>query len=61
MTERLIYESSNGDVWTLALDPATKLPAVKHQPNARSGGRASYTHMASSFARGLPARNTRRC
>jgi hypothetical protein len=31
MLERLMYESSNGDVWVLACDPASKLPAVKHQ------------------------------
>ena len=43
MTERLIYESSNGDVWALARDPASKLPAVKHQPSASSGGQTSYT------------------
>lgn len=52
MTERLIYESSNGDVWTLALDPATKLPAVKHQPNARSGGRTSYTDIGKFLREG---------
>jgi hypothetical protein len=39
--ERLIYESSNGDVWVLARDPASKMPVVKHQPNASSGGQTS--------------------
>ena len=41
--ERFIYESSNGDVWVLARDPASKMPVVKHQPNANSGGQTSYT------------------
>jgi hypothetical protein len=43
MTERVIYESSNGDVWVLARDPASEMPTVKHQPNASSGGPTSYT------------------
>jgi hypothetical protein len=43
MTERLIYESSNGNVWVLARDPASEMPTVKHQPNASSGGQTSYT------------------
>jgi hypothetical protein len=28
----VIYESSNGDVWVLARDPASQMPALKHQP-----------------------------
>ena len=43
MSERVIYESSNGDVWVLARDPVSKMPAVKHRPNVRSGGQTSYT------------------
>jgi hypothetical protein len=43
MTERVIYESSNGDVWVLARDPASEMPTVKHQPNASSGGPTSCT------------------
>ena len=43
MSERVIYESSNGDVWMLARDPVSKMPTVKHQPNVSSGGPASYT------------------
>lgn len=31
MLERFMYESSKRDVWVLACDPASKLPAVKHQ------------------------------
>jgi hypothetical protein len=42
MNERLLYESSNGDSWLLARDPVSGRPAVKHQPNARSGGQTSY-------------------
>ncbi len=40
--ERLIYESGNGDVWVLAREPVSKSPAVKHRPNASSGGQTSY-------------------
>ena len=43
MTERVIYESSNGDVWVLVRDPASEMPTVKHRPNVRSGGQTSYT------------------
>lgn len=38
----VLYESSNGDVWSLARHPASSTPVVKHQPNAGSGGRTSY-------------------
>jgi hypothetical protein len=38
----LIYESSNGDSWSLARDPATDARAVMHRPNLQSGGRVSY-------------------
>ncbi len=38
----LIYESSNGDKWSLASDPATGVKAVKHDPNRQSGGQTSY-------------------
>lgn len=37
----LIYESSNGDSWCLARDPATGTQAVLHRPNPQSGGRVS--------------------
>jgi hypothetical protein len=43
MTERVLYQSSNGDAWLLTRDPTSKLPAVKHLPNASSGGEISYT------------------
>jgi hypothetical protein len=42
MTERVLYESSNGDAWSLARDPVSKMPVVKHQPNVSSGGQISY-------------------
>jgi hypothetical protein len=45
MSERVLYESSNGDVWFLARHPASNTPVVKHQPNASSGGRISYTEI----------------
>ena len=43
MTERVLYQSSNGDTWLLTRDPASKFPAVKHVPNASSGGHISHT------------------
>jgi len=43
MTERVLYQSSNGDSWLLTRDPVSKLPAVKHQPNVSSRGQISYT------------------
>ncbi|WP_430648195.1 hypothetical protein [Bradyrhizobium rifense] len=52
MTERLIHKSSNGDVWALARDPDSKLPAVKHRPNASSGGRTSYTDIGKFLREG---------
>jgi hypothetical protein len=42
MSDRVLYESSNGDVWSLARHPASNTPVVKHQPNADSGGGTSY-------------------
>jgi hypothetical protein len=45
MSDRVLYESSNGDVWSLARHPASSTPVVKHQPNASSGGRTSYTEI----------------
>ena len=38
----LIYESSNGDLWSLMKDPATGAAAVMHRPNPQSGGQVSY-------------------
>jgi hypothetical protein len=43
MSERALYESSNGDSWSLVRDPASSMPVVKHQPNLGSGGQISYT------------------
>lgn len=45
MTGRVLYESANGDVWRLVRDPHSGRPAVEHQPNASSGGRASMTEI----------------
>ena len=39
----VLYESSNGDAWFLARDPASNMPVVRHQPNLSSGGQVSYT------------------
>jgi hypothetical protein len=41
-TSSLIYESSNGDSWSLTKDPATGTVAVMHKPNPPSGGPVSY-------------------
>jgi len=38
----LIYESSNGDSWSLTRDPATGARAVMHRPNPQSGGQVSF-------------------
>jgi hypothetical protein len=43
MTERVLYQSSNDDAWLLTRDPTSKLPTVKHVPNAGSVGQISYT------------------
>lgn len=40
--EKLIYESSNGDVWYLCENPVTTLPAVKHVANPQAGGHIDY-------------------
>jgi len=37
-----LYQSSNGDAWVLTRGPASKPPAVKHEPNVSSGGQISY-------------------
>lgn len=38
----LIYESSNGDSWSLVRDPAIGTRAVMHRPNPQSGGQVSF-------------------
>jgi hypothetical protein len=38
----LIYESSNGDSWSLTRDPATGARVVMHRPNPQSGGQVSF-------------------
>src|ERR1700722_10478708 len=38
----LVYESSNGDSWSLTRDPATGARAVMHHPNPQSGGQVSF-------------------
>jgi hypothetical protein len=38
----LVYESSNGDSWSLTRDPATGARAVMHRPNPQSGGQVSF-------------------
>jgi hypothetical protein len=48
----LIYQSSNGDTWSLARDPATGAPAVMHCPNPQSGGQPSYVSIEKFLAEG---------
>src|ERR1700761_8348683 len=50
--EKLVYESSNGDVWYLCEHPATGLPAIKHVANSPSGGRVSYLDVEGFLSRG---------
>jgi hypothetical protein len=52
MTERVLYQSSNGDTWLLTRDPVSKMPAVQHQPNVRSGGQISYTDIGTFLRAG---------
>lgn len=52
MTERVICESSNGDVWLLSREPVSKMPAVKHRPNVSSGGGSSYTEIGNFLRNG---------
>jgi hypothetical protein len=48
----LIYESSNGDSWSLSRDPATGARAVMHRPNLQSGGHASYIEVERFLSEG---------
>ena len=50
--DELIYESSNGDTWSLARDPGTGARAVMHCPNPQSGGQASYVSIEKFLAGG---------
>src|SRR5450631_2020274 len=48
----LIYESSNGDSWSLTRDPLSGAQAVLHRPNPQSGGRVSTTEIDKFLAEG---------
>lgn len=48
----LIYESSNGDKWSLTMNPETSFRAVKHEPNQQSGGRVSYIEIDKFLSEG---------
>jgi hypothetical protein len=41
-SDRLFYESSNGDAWSLVRSPTTGRLVVTHTPNAASGGKVSH-------------------
>jgi hypothetical protein len=47
VSERLIYQSSNGDCWFFEVDPIAGKPAVKHVANAQSGGHIAYLDIES--------------
>jgi len=47
-----IYQSSNGDSWSLTKDPATGAAAVIHRPNPQSGGQASYVEIEQFLSEG---------
>jgi hypothetical protein len=48
----LIYESSNGDSWSLTRDPVTGVAAVMHSPGPRSGGQISYIEIERFLSEG---------
>jgi hypothetical protein len=48
----LIYQSSNGDSWSLTRDPATGAAAVMHRPNLQSGGQISYIEIEKFLSEG---------
>jgi hypothetical protein len=48
----LIYQSSNGDTWSLTKDPATGAAAVMHSPNPQSGGQVSYVEIEKFLSEG---------
>ena len=51
-TSSLIYQSSNGDSWSLTKDPATGAVAVMHGPNLQSGGQVSYIEIENFLSEG---------
>jgi len=52
VNSELIYESSNGDSWSLTRDPATGVRAVMHRPNPQSGGQVSYIEVDKFLSEG---------
>jgi hypothetical protein len=48
----LVYESSNGDSWSLTRDPATGARAVMHHPNPQSGGQVSFIEVETFLSDG---------
>ena len=49
---RTLYDSENGDRWSLCHDPQTGRVFVRHAPNAPSGGRPSDIDVGAFLARG---------
>jgi hypothetical protein len=50
--ERELYRSSNGDSWYLSCDTESGQIAVKHVPNAASGGQTSLTEIGAFLTAG---------
>jgi hypothetical protein len=50
-TRKILYRSSNGDVWYLAREASGRV-YVEHEPNAASGGKASRVDVATFLATG---------
>ena len=52
LASKLIYESSNGDSWSLTRNPITGARAVLHRPNSRAGGQVSYIEVDKFLSEG---------
>ena len=49
---REIYQSSNGDRWHLARDPAASRVFVRQEPNLASGGKTSDIYIGAFLMQG---------
>jgi hypothetical protein len=52
LASKLIYESSNGDSWSLTRNPITGARAVLRRPNSRAGGQVSYIEVDKFLSEG---------
>ena len=51
LQRRVLYESANGDRWSLVRDPASGHVFVRHEPNVSSGGRSRDIEVGSFLSR----------